>query len=109
MKPDNLSHIKWVAWEEMVYTYFKATKISRGVPLLYVLYKNLESSRIIIDRGQYIMQNSPLHSNIFPHNTKKVLAIIKELTVDTDAETWMKRKRCGQEAMLEFQKIHDGK
>ena len=24
-KPDNFSHIKWLSWEEMVYTYFTAT------------------------------------------------------------------------------------
>ena len=28
-KTDKFSHSKWVAWEEMVYTYFTATKKSR--------------------------------------------------------------------------------
>ena len=35
--------------------------------------------------------------------------IPKELTVDTDSETWMKVKYCGRESMLEFQNHYDGK
>ena len=34
---------------------------------------------------------------MFYRDTKKILAFIKELTVDTDAETCMKGKCCGQE------------
>ena len=41
-KPDNFSHIKWLSWEEMVYTYFTTTKNSRGLPLAYVIRKTLE-------------------------------------------------------------------
>ena len=40
---------------------------------------------------------------MFYRTTKKVFAIIKELTVDTDAETWTKGKHCGPEAMLALQ------
>ena len=32
---------------------------------------------------------------MFSCDTKKFLAIIKELTVDTDAETWIKGERFG--------------
>ena len=46
---------------------------------------------------------------MFSHDTKEVLVILKELTVDTDDETWTKRKRCGWEAMLELQNNRDGK
>ena len=48
-KPDNLSHRKWVAWEETVYTYFTDTRNSRGVTLAYVIRKTPDPSGIIID------------------------------------------------------------
>ena len=32
-KPDKFLHSKWVAWEEMVYTYFTAMKTSDEYPL----------------------------------------------------------------------------
>ena len=51
----------------------------------------------------------PQQGNIFSRDTKKVLAILKELTVDTDAETWMKDKRCGQKAILALENHYDGK
>ena len=51
----------------------------------------------------------PQQGNIFSRDTKKVLAILKELTVYTDAETWIKGKSCGQEAMMAFQNKYDGK
>ena len=67
----------------------------RGIPLAYILCNTPSPSSIIIDMKQYIIQNSPLYGNIFSRDTKKVLAIIKELTVYTDVETWMKAERCG--------------
>ena len=44
---------------------------------------------------------------MFSCDTKKVLDILKELTVDTDDETWMKVKSCFLEAMLKLQNIFD--
>ena len=81
-KPDKFSHSKWVAWEEMVYTYFTATKNIRLLPLAYVIRKTPDPTWIVIYREQETIQNSPLQSNMFYCDTKKVLAIIKELTVD---------------------------
>ena len=46
------------------------------------------------------MKNDLLQVKIVSRDTKKVLAIIKELTLDTDFETWMKGKYCGREVML---------
>ena len=48
-KPDNFSHSKWVAWEEMVYTYFTAIENSQGVPLTYVIHKTPSPSGIVMD------------------------------------------------------------
>ena len=35
--------------------------------------------------------------------------VLKELTVGTDADTWMKKKQCGKESILELQNNYDGK
>ena len=78
-----------------MYTYFTATKNSLGVLLTYVIRKTPAPSSIVTYREQEIIQNAPLQGNRFYHDTKKVLAILKELIVDTDAEKWMKGKRCG--------------
>ena len=108
-KLDRFSCRKWVAWEEMVYTYFAAIKKKRGVHLACIIHKTSSPSGIFTDREQDIIQNSPLQRNMFSCDTKKALAILKELTVDTDAETWMKGKLCGRESMLALQNNYDGK
>ena len=46
---------------------------------------------------------------MFSCDTKKVLDILIDLTVNTDDDTWMKVKHCGQEAMFAFQNHYDGK
>ena len=78
-----------------MYNYYTSTKSSRLVPLTYVIHKIPPPSIIVIDREKQIIQNYPLQVNIFYCNTKKVLVIVKELTVDNDAETWINGKRCG--------------
>ena len=75
----------------------------------YVLSNTPSPPSIIIDREHEIIQNPPLHGTIFSCDTKKVIAILKELTVDTDVETWMKGKCCGREAMLALQNHYDFK
>ena len=46
---------------------------------------------------------------MFSRDNKKVLAILKEQTKYTDADTWMKGKCCVQEAMLALQNHYYGK
>ena len=93
----------------MVYNYFTAMKNSSGVPLAYIIRNTPALSDIVVDREQEIIKNASLQGNMFSRKTKKVVAILKELTVDTDSKTWMKGKRCGQEEMLALQNHYDGK
>ena len=80
----------------MVYTYFTTMKNSRGLLVVYGILNTPVTSDTFIDREQALMQNASLQGNMFYRETKKFLAILKELTVDTDSETWMKAKRCGR-------------
>ena len=70
-----------------MYTYFKDMKNSLVVPLAYIIRKNESPKGIITDREQDIIKNPLPQGKKFTSNTKKVLAILKELPVDTDAET----------------------
>ena len=85
-------------------------KNSGEITLAYMSYARPPApSSIIIEREQKIIKNSPLQGNIFSFDTKKVLDILKEITVDTDDETYTKRKRCGKEAILALQNHYYGK
>ena len=76
-----------------MYTYFTAMKNSQGVYLTYAICKTPDPSGIFIDRDQEIIKNA--QGKMFSCDTKKVLAILKELKLDNDAETWMKSKCWG--------------
>ena len=71
----------------MVYNYFITMKNSREVALTYIIRKTPSPPGIVVDRKKEIIKHSPIQGNMFSHDIKKVLAIIKEITVDTDAET----------------------
>ena len=45
---------------------------------------------------------------MFTRDSRKVLDIIKELTLETDAETWIRGLKCGIKAMQELQAHYDG-
>ena len=46
---------------------------------------------------------------MFTRDSRKVLDILKEPTLGTDAETWIKGLKCGIKAMQELQDHYDGK
>ena len=78
----------------MLYTYFTTTKNIQGFTFAYITCKTPSTSGIFVDREHEIMKNAPLQGNMFSCEIKKVLATIKEITVDTDTKTWMKGKLC---------------
>ena len=46
---------------------------------------------------------------MFTRDSRKFLDIIKELTLGTNAETWIKDLKCCRKAMQELQSHYDGK
>jgi len=45
---------------------------------------------------------------MFYFDSKRVLTLLKELCLDTEAETWFRNIKCGHEAMKALQIHHDG-
>ena len=46
-----------------------------------------------------IIYQASLVNNMFTRDSRKVLDIIKELTLGTDTETWIKDIKCGRKVM----------
>ena len=55
------------------------------------------------NRDVQIIYQASLVWNMFTRDSKKVLDILKEMTLGTDAETWIKGLKCGRKSM---QKLH---
>ena len=60
------------------------------MPLSYVIRKDTSSSKDSENRDVKIIYQASLVGNMFTRNSKKVLDILKELTLGTDAETCIK-------------------
>ena len=48
-----------------------------------------------------------IFGNMFTRDSRKFIDIIKEITLRTDAETWIKGIKCGRKAMQELQAHYD--
>ena len=82
-------------------------KNSRGVPLSYVIRKYRSSPKDSENRDVQIIYVESLVGNMFTRDLGRVLDILKELTLRTDAETWIKCLKCGRKAMQELQAHYD--
>ena len=109
-KPEKFEYKNWIPWEESVYMYFDSITNLRGIPMSYVICKDLQVGVDIneLSRKEQIIYNAPLNGFVFDIDTKSILAILKECTLNTDAETWIKNIRCGREAMRALQLHFDG-
>ncbi len=109
-KPEKFEYKNWIAWEESVYMYFDSLLNLRGVPLVYVIRKDTPpgTDKNTFSRKDQIIHNSPLQGFVFDMDTKTVLSVLKECTLGTEAETWIKNIKCGRVAMQALQRHYDG-
>ena len=83
-------------------------KKSRGVTLSYVIRKDMSNPGDSESRDVQIIYQESLVRNMFTIDSRKVLDIIKEMNLGTDAETWIKGLKCVRKAMQELQAHYDG-
>ena len=69
---------------------------SCGVPLSYVIRKDSSSPKDSENRYVQIIYKASLVWNMFTRDSGKVLDILKELTLGTDSEIWIKGLKCGR-------------
>ena len=109
-KPSTFEYKDWIKWEESVHMYFDSMDNLKGIPISYVIRKDLPPGTALatLDRKQQIIYNAPLDGYIFKRDSEKVLNIIRESCLGTDAESWIKNIRCGRRAMIALRQHYDG-
>ena len=85
-----LSHEKWDQWGDSIYNYFTSMKNSRGVTLSYATRKDTPSPENSENRYVQIIYKTSIVGNMSTRDSRKVLNILNEPTLGTDAETWIK-------------------
>jgi len=109
-KPDKFKYSSWNRWEESVYIYLDSVASKSGVPLSYVIRKDLpeDTEWGELDRKTQKIQNAPLQGYMFTIDSARVLTLLKELCLETEAETWFRNIKCGRKAMKALQRHYDG-
>ena len=70
-----------------------------GVPISYIIMRDTPSPEDNEIRNLQINYQEILVGSIFTRYSRKVLDIIKELTLGTDVDTWIKGLKCVGKAM----------
>ena len=74
-----------------------------GVLLSYVIRKGLDED---VDWESLNRKDQQIHTA--PLDSERVLTLLKELCLNTEAETWFRNIKCGRKAMQALQKHYDG-
>jgi len=100
----------WNEWEESVYIYLDSVVRKSGAPLSYVIRKDLEANTKWdeLDRKVQEIHTAPLQGFTLNLDSKRVLTLLKELCLDTEAETWFRNIKCGRAATKAIQLHYDG-
>jgi len=109
-KPQKFKYVNSNKLEESVYIYLDSVVSKSGAPLSYVIRKDLEAGTNWdeLDRKVQEIHTAPLQGFIFDIDSKRVLTLLKELCLDTEAETWFRNIKCGRAAMKALQLHYDG-
>jgi len=95
----------WNKWKESVYIYLDSIVGKSGAPLSYVIRKDLEAGTKWEELERKVQQihTAPLQGFTFNLDSKRVLTLLKELCLDTEAETWSRNIKCDRAAMKALQ------
>ena len=76
--------------------------------LYYVIRKDTSRPEDSENRDVQIIYHASIVGNMFTRDSRKVLDIIKEMTLGTDAETCIKGIKCFRKANQELLSHYDG-
>jgi len=109
-KPGKFKYASWNKWEESFYIYLNSIVSKNGAPLSYVIRKDLDEGTEweSLDRKTRQIHSASLEGFTFNIDSKRVLTLLKELCLDTEAETWFRNIKCGRVAMKALQIHYDG-
>ena len=79
-KPDKFKYADWIKWEESIYIYLNSVITKAGVPLSYVIRKDLDADTDweSLDRKVQQIHTAPLEGLLFDLDSETVLTLLKD-------------------------------
>ena len=101
----------WIKWELAMVNYLMGMKGASGIPLAYIVRKEVEEDYEFENEVEELIHQAPLEGVVFQTDNKKVYEILKSKLVGTDNYEWVvkyNRSMNGREAMAALRRHFDG-
>ena len=92
----------------MIY-YLRSAYNNREVPLNYVAREYYTGNVYDMTSEEEILHSASLYDSMIDQYSKKVVRLIKEITIGTPEEAYIKHVKCGCVDMLKLQEHYDDK
>ena len=101
----------WVKWELSMVNYLMTIKGASGIPLAYIVRKEVDEDYEFENEVEELIYQAPLDGVVFQTDNKKVYEILKSKLIGTDNYEWIvkyNRSMNGREAMSALRRHYDG-
>ena len=109
--PGKLKAHEWLQWELKLVNFLQSMTGGSGVPLNYVIRKDVAETYVFEDDMEALIHACPVEGAIFDQDNRKVFGIIKQSVSDTTNWDWIKtlnRSQNGRIAMQTLRNHFDG-
>ena len=97
----------WVQWEIAFVNYLSGIKGIAGIPLNYVVRKDLPAGHTFVSDEERLVYEAPLVGNTFTSDSKKVFCLLKEVVLGTDGWEWIKEYDDRKDGRISMQKLRE--
>ena len=95
--PGKLKESDWVQWELKLTNFLQNMYGNSGVPLHYVIRKDLPDGHVFANDEERLVHECPLNGLVFDEDNRKVFGVIKQAVADTQNWDWIKRLNRAQD------------
>jgi hypothetical protein len=105
--PGKLKAADWQQWELKLINFLQSMHGSSGVPLHYVIRKDVAPGYVYENNLEELVNTCPLAGMVFDEDNRKVFGIIKQGVADTNNWDWIKTLNRSQDGRLAMQMLRD--
>lgn len=109
--PGKLKSAEWLQWELKLVNFLQSIPGASGVPLNYVIRKDVPDEYDFVNEQEELINMCPLVGAIYNEDNRKVFGIIKQSVAETPNWDWIKtlnRAQDGRAAMEMLRNHFDG-
>lgn len=109
--PGKLKESDWIQWELKLVNFLQNTLGNNGIPLHYVIRKDLPPGHVFANTAEQLVHECPLDGLVYEEDNRKVFGVIKQAVADTQNWDWIKslnRAQDGRGAMTLLRTHFDG-